>query len=158
MYSMNGNDKGGFSSEVIIDAVSAAILRSFGGRADIYADFSVIQGASLPAFFITLESQSQRRVNMRRYLSDNRFLITYYPEHSGNYKEMREVSEALFGVLEFITTGSGDVLAACGMKSELSGECIRFYADYSYFFIKREDSELMESFETVPCVGDFKPD
>ena len=125
----------------IIEGISLGLNSVFGDNYTIYADSKLMQGLQTPCFFIALLSPSQEPKLKGRYFRRHPFDIHYFPKTHGDYVEMAAVAERLYGVLEYITTTTGDVLRGTELNYEIIDNVLHFRINYN-LFVRQEPNHI----------------
>ncbi len=130
----------------IIDGILKVLFEYFGDGFKYYTE-SVEQGFKEPCFSIESISPSVTQKLNNRYLSENKFVINYFPNKKDSKKEINTISEQLFEVLEYIAV-NGSVVRGTKMSTQISDGVLLFFVNYDLFRIKEKIVEPMEELES----------
>lgn len=113
---------------------------------EIYED-EIEQGLNEPCFLIAEIDNSMELVLGSRYKESHSFDIHYFPKEN-LVREMHQVSDVLFEILEYIDTGEG-LLRGSNLRSNIQDGVLHFFVDYEFFVMKnRKREEPMEELDT----------
>ena len=113
----------------IIDGIINAIYNTFGDDYEIHVE-NIEQGFNEPCFFIFLINSTNRQFFNRNYITENQFVIEYFPISKEKNKECNEVSNCLFECLEYITI-EGHLFRGLNMNSEIVDNVLNFTVNYN---------------------------
>lgn len=125
------------TTETLIHGIAESIDNVFKDY-EIYED-EIEQGLDTPCFLISEIDNSLNLVLGNRYQSSHSFDIHYFPKenHAG---EMHQVSDALFGALEYIHTEEGLIMGR-NLRSKIQDGVLHFFVDYEFFAFKEAKKE-----------------
>lgn len=133
------------TTETLIHGIAQSIDCVFGDY-EIYED-EVEQGLNAPCFLISEIDNSLKLVLGNRYLSSHSFDIHYFPKEN-HVREMHQVSDALFGTLEYINTEEGLIMGS-NLRSNIQDGVLHFFVDYEFFAVKDvKKEESMQEMNT----------
>jgi hypothetical protein len=130
----------------VIESISLKLNEEFGDAVTIYID-TVEQGLKKPCFFIRLLKSDQIKLIGNKYDMKNFFDVLYIPENESKCaKELNQVSETLYDVLEYITLESG-LIRGTKMKGEARDNVLHFFINYDIGVCRQgETTENMEEY------------
>lgn len=113
----------------IISGMTNGIYDEFGSGYKIYTE-NIEQGLSEPCFFIVLLQAQQSRIIGNRFILSASFDVHYFPSTKAKNKEMQEVAQRLYPVLQRITLLDGDMLNGFEMNWEMVEDVLHFFVSY----------------------------
>ena len=125
----------------IIKAVSLALNGEFGDSYKVYTE-EVSQDMETPCFFIICDTPRAKLFFNRKYFRSNIFCIQYVPCTEDIRAECGEVTERLFGCLEYIRAGDF-LLRGTKMEPETEDGILYFFVNYDFFVCREKDTEKM---------------
>lgn len=124
----------------IVNGISKAIYDEYGQGYKIYTE-SIEQGFKEPCFFIAVLEDEQARIIGNRYQKSIPIDVHYFPGTKAKQKEMQEVKEVLYGILERITLLDGDMLNGFQMHGETVEGVLHFFVTYKPIVKYQQDAE-----------------
>lgn len=125
----------------IVRAVCDAVSKKF-DNVEIYNEI-VKQGFEMPCFCINAQNVEDSVFRGERYKFSTEIKIRYYDD---NLRENgAEIMERLWDCLEYITTDETGLIRGSDMKNELNKDYFEFSVVYEFFYVRKEEKELMGS-------------
>lgn len=125
------------TTQKLIQAIAKGIDGVF-EDCEIYED-EIEQGLNEPCFLIAEIDNSMELVLGSRYKESHSFDIHYFPKENF-VREMHQVSDVLFEILEYIDTGEG-LLRGSNLRSNIQDGVLHFFVDYEFFVMKNRKRE-----------------
>lgn len=116
----------------IVNGISTALYSEFGAGYPIYTE-EVKQGLKEPCFFIDVPETEQERLVGNRYLMTVSVNVMYFPASNAKAREMREVKEKLYAILERITLLDGSGLNGIQLHGKEVDNVLHFFVTYRPF-------------------------
>ena len=113
----------------IVSGITNGIYEEFGRGYKIYTE-DVEQGLSEPCFFIAVVDSKQVRIVGNRYMLTAAIDVHYFPDTKTKNKEMQEVAQRLYPVLQRITLIDGDMLNGFDLSWDIVDEVLHFFVSY----------------------------
>lgn len=113
----------------IVNGITKAIYDQYGEKYKIYTE-SIEQGFKEPCFFVAVLDNEQARIIGNRYQKSVPINVHYFPATKAKNKEMREVAEVLYSILERITLLDGTMLNGFQLHSETVEDVLHFFVTY----------------------------
>lgn len=117
----------------------------------VYTSFQQ-QNAKFPCFYIELIEASQEQELAERYARQHHFDIHFFQDENGEVSDaaaLRELADALYMALEYITLDDGRKLRGTDMESRVTDNVLHFLVHYDVFVFKvRETVPYMETLTT----------
>lgn len=133
----------------IIKGIAKAIQNEFGNAYTVYSE-KVRQGVRKPCFFINGERFGEIPYIMGRYMKENAFLVSFYPQDFGDDGEKDQcgkAAERLFKCLEYIIV-DGNLTRGSKMSGEIRDGVLKFSVNYDMFVVKpKEEIPAMENLD-----------
>ena len=127
----------------IIDGISIALNAEFGDAYKIYTE-NVEQGLKEPCFSIVCVSPNNRPFMGKKYSSQNKFCVHFFPSSDEKVAECMDVLDRLYDCLEIIKVDGEETLGT-KMTGEMDSGVLSFLVNYDMFMVKVEDQSQMES-------------
>lgn len=122
------------TTETLIHGIAESIDHVFKDY-KIYED-EIEQGLDTPCFLISEIDNSLNLVLGNRYQSSHSFDIHYFPKEN-NVREMHQVSDALFGALEYIHTEEGLIMGS-NLRSKIQDGVLHFLRIMSFLRLRMQ--------------------
>ena len=113
----------------IISGITNGIYDEFGSDYKIYTE-DVEQGLDEPCFFIAVLDAKQVRIIGNRYMLTAAVDVHYFPSTKAKNKEMQDVGQRLYQVLQRITLLDGDMLNGFDLSWDIIDEVLHFFVSY----------------------------
>lgn len=134
----------------IVNGITKAIHAEYGERCKIYTE-SIEQGFKEPCFFVAVLDGEQTRIVGNRYQKNIPINVHYFPGTKAKNKEMHEVAEVLYSILERITLLDGTMLNGFQLHSETVEDVLHFFVTYKP--IVKYQQEAAEETMAAVAVG-----
>lgn len=131
----------------IVADVARALNDAFGDSYEIYQN-DVEQGLSEPCFFIAVLQCGRTPMPTGRYEQSVPLDIAYFPAQDGDNREMQDVANTLFDVLEFIEASDGGLRHGVNMASNIVDGVLHFDVEYQLFLRRPKEGTRMEELYT----------
>lgn len=126
------------TTEKIITAIAQTIYHTFGDEYEIHTE-DIEQDLKEPCFLVLTISDSLEHVIGSRYQKNHAFDIHYFPGERSR-TEINNVSDVLYGILEYIETDEG-ILRGTDMNAKTEDYVLHFFVGYDLFVKKHTVSE-----------------
>ena len=113
----------------IVSGITNGIYDEFGNGYKIYTE-DVEQGLDEPCFFIAVLDAKQVRIVGNRYMLTAAVDVHYFPSTKAKNKEMQDVGQRLYQVLQRISLLDGDMLNGFDMSWDIIDEVLHFFVSY----------------------------
>lgn len=113
----------------IVNGITKAIYAEYGQRCKIYTE-SIEQGLKEPCFFVAVLDGEQARIVGNRYQKNIAIDVHYFPGTKAKNKEMQEVAQVLYGILERITLLDGTMINGFQMHDQTAADVLHFFVTY----------------------------
>ena len=124
----------------IVNGITKAIYDEYGAGYKIYTE-SIKQGFKEPCFFVAVLENEQTRIIGNRYQKNIPINVQYFPGTIAKNKEMREVAEVLYSILERITLLDGTMINGFQLHSEPVVDVLHFFVTYKPIVKYQQDAE-----------------
>ncbi len=125
----------------VIDAICLKISDTFGEGYEIYTE-NIEHGFNTPCFFIACENFEHKIVVGNRYVSDSKFVVSYYPKRVDVNKECFDALDILHKCLEYISVDER-LIRGIGIKSDIIDGVLKMEINYKVHFIVQEEKTMM---------------
>ncbi len=126
----------------VVQEVCRALGESF-ADIKIYREF-VEQGFEKPCFCVSAVNVEDSLFRGERYFFKAEIQVRYYSVKDMKYKSFENI-ERLWDILGVINSEDIGPVRGINMKSSIDDECFLFNVEYSFFYIKQEEKDLMGS-------------
>lgn len=113
----------------IVNGITKAIYAEYGQRCKIYTE-SIEQGLEEPCFFVAVLDGEQARIVGNRYQRNISVDVHYFPGTKAKNKEMQEVAQVLYSILERITLLDGTLINGFQMHDQTAADVLHFFVTY----------------------------
>lgn len=131
----------------IVADVACALNDAFGDSYAIYQN-DVEQGLSEPCFFIAVLQTARTPIPGGRYEQTVPLDIAYFPARDGGNREMQEVANTLFDVLEFIEASDGGLRHGVDLAANIVDGVLHFSVAYQLFLRRPKEETRMAELHT----------
>lgn len=122
----------------IVNGIGLKLSKSFNGI-DIHKE-ELEQGFEEPCFFIDLLNPSEKQIIGNRYLRSYLFDIAYFPKKKSS-REIFEVLDKLYSVLEYIELDDGTLIRGIERSSREEDRILHFFITYEMFIYKLDEEK-----------------
>lgn len=113
----------------IVNGITKAIYNEYGTSCKIYTE-SIEQGFTEPCFFVAVLESDQTRIVGNRYQRNISLDVHYFPAQKAKNKEMQEVAQVLYGILERVALLDGTMINGFQMHDQAVDDVLHFFVTY----------------------------
>lgn len=126
----------------IIAAISLKLKQEFGSEIPVYTE--VVEGSSMPCFFVCLQTSTNKKMLGKRYLMEHKFLIQYYSATNSKNAEILDTIGRLNTALDYVEV-NGDLLRGSKKIYENINKILNFYVCFNFYTYR--ETEVKEAME-----------